>query len=71
MFYIVEDGDTLAKISDKFYGDRIFWQTIYDANQDALVLERGVILFIPSPCTEVHGASSAPKPLKLTNNQKY
>ncbi|MBD2777857.1 LysM peptidoglycan-binding domain-containing protein [Iningainema tapete] len=65
MFYIVEDGDTLAKIADKFYGDRIFWQIIYDANQDALVLERGVIIFIP-PCIKVHGASSAPKPLKRT-----
>lgn len=47
MFYTVEDGDTLAKIAEKFYGDRTLWQTISDANQDVIVLERGVVLFIP------------------------
>ncbi|MBW4626089.1 MAG: LysM peptidoglycan-binding domain-containing protein [Brasilonema octagenarum HA4186-MV1] len=47
MFYTVEDSDTLPKIAEKFYGDRIHWQIIYDANPDVIVLVPGVELFIP------------------------
>lgn len=47
MFYTVEAGDTLPRIAEKFYGDRTCWQTIYDANQDVIVLVPGVELFIP------------------------
>ncbi|KAB8314888.1 LysM peptidoglycan-binding domain-containing protein [Tolypothrix campylonemoides VB511288] len=47
MFYTVESGDTLPRIAEKFYGDRTCWQTIYDANQDVIVLIPGVELFIP------------------------
>lgn len=47
MFYTSEDGDTLQKIAEKFYGDRGCWQIIYEANQDAIVLKRGMVLFIP------------------------
>ncbi|NMG09067.1 LysM peptidoglycan-binding domain-containing protein [Brasilonema sp. UFV-L1] len=47
MFYTVEDSDTLPKIAEKFYGDRTYWQTIYDANPDVIVLVPGAELFIP------------------------
>ncbi|MGI2907345.1 LysM peptidoglycan-binding domain-containing protein [Tolypothrix sp. VBCCA 56010] len=47
MFYTSEDGDTLEKIAEKFYGHRRYWQIIYEANQDAIVLKRGMVLFIP------------------------
>jgi LysM repeat protein len=54
MFYTVEDGETLPKIAEKFYGDRTCWQTIYDANQDVIVLVPGVELFIPlDSCSEL------------------
>jgi nucleoid-associated protein YgaU len=32
----VEEGDTLATISQKFYGDPTMWRRIYDANRSAL-----------------------------------
>lgn len=47
MFYTVEDGDTLPKIAEKFYGDRTYWATIYDANENVVVLVPGVELVIP------------------------
>jgi nucleoid-associated protein YgaU len=47
MFYTVEDGDTLLKIADKFYGDSIGWQRIYAANPDVIILLPGTQLFIP------------------------
>ena len=34
--YTVEKGDTLQKISDKFYGTTRKWTEIYEANKDAL-----------------------------------
>ncbi|NEQ19646.1 MAG: hypothetical protein F6K28_08800 [Microcoleus sp. SIO2G3] len=41
-------------IAEKFYGDRTCWQTIYDANQDVIVLIPGVELFIPLDlCSEL------------------
>jgi len=50
MYYTVEDGDTLPKIAQKFYGDRYKWQQIYDSNLEVVVLLRGTILFIPMMC---------------------
>lgn len=47
MLYTVEHGDTLSKIAEKFYGDRTRWETIYNANEDVVVLLPGVELFIP------------------------
>lgn len=47
MYYTVEDGDTLPKIAQKFYGDRNKWEQIYDSNLDVVVLRRGTTLFIP------------------------
>jgi LysM repeat protein len=34
--YIVKSGDTLAKISQRFYGNTSDWVKIYDANRDVL-----------------------------------
>jgi len=32
----VADGDTLASIANKFYGDESQWRKIYDANRQAI-----------------------------------
>jgi nucleoid-associated protein YgaU len=34
--YVVEEGDTLAVIADKVYGDGSKWQQIYEANKDVI-----------------------------------
>lgn len=34
--YVVEEGDTLAIIADKVYGDFSLWQKIYEANKDEI-----------------------------------
>ena len=34
--YIVQSGDSLSKISKKFYGDANSWRRIYDANKDVV-----------------------------------
>ena len=32
--YIVQSGDSLSKISKKFYGDANSWKRIFEANRD-------------------------------------
>lgn len=32
--YVVQEGDTLASIARKFYGDEGLWRRILDANRD-------------------------------------
>ncbi|MGE5487623.1 MAG: LysM peptidoglycan-binding domain-containing protein [bacterium] len=32
--YVVQEGDTLASIAHKFYGDEGLWKRILDANRD-------------------------------------
>jgi 5'-nucleotidase len=34
--YTIEAGDTLASISERFYGDPTLWRRIYDANRTAI-----------------------------------
>ena len=34
--YVVESGDSLSKISEKFYGTEVRWNDIYQANRDRL-----------------------------------
>jgi nucleoid-associated protein YgaU len=51
--YVVEEGDTLAVIADKVYGDSSKWQTIYDANKDVIgdspdALSIGMKLKVPA-----------------------
>jgi nucleoid-associated protein YgaU len=50
-FHIVRKGDTLSKISEKYYGSPRFWQKILSANHDTLPdpnrLTPGIKLIIP------------------------
>jgi len=50
--YTVKKGDTLAGISEKFYGNRTDWKLIYEANRKTLpsphALKVGQTLIIPS-----------------------
>ena len=34
--YIVQSGDSLSKISRKFYGDATKWKRIFEANTDVI-----------------------------------
>ena len=34
--YVIQKGDTLSKISQKFYGTTKKWKSIYDANRDKI-----------------------------------
>ena len=34
--YVVQGGDSLSKISKKFYGDANSWKRIFDANRDVV-----------------------------------
>ena len=34
--YTVAEGDTLATIAEKFYGDSALWRRIYDANRSTI-----------------------------------
>jgi nucleoid-associated protein YgaU len=50
--YEVQSGDTLATISQQFYGDPTQWRRIYDANKDTIgadpdKLKLGMKLTIP------------------------
>lgn len=49
--YVVEKGDTLQKISQKFYGTTKNWKNIYEANSDKLKgpdqIRPGQVLNIP------------------------
>lgn len=51
-FYIVRKGDTLSKISKRYYGSANQWNKIYEANRDVLgnnpdFLRLGTKLIIP------------------------
>jgi len=49
--YIVQGGDSLSKISKKFYGDANKWKRIFEANKDVVknpdVIQPGWTLRIP------------------------
>jgi len=49
--YIVQSGDSLSKISKKFYGDANHWKRIFEANKDVVknpdVIQPGWRLRIP------------------------
>jgi nucleoid-associated protein YgaU len=34
--YVVQSGDSLSKISKKFYGDANSWKRIFEANRDVV-----------------------------------
>ncbi len=35
-YYVVKKGDTLSKIADEFYGDKMLYPKIFEANRDLL-----------------------------------
>ncbi len=49
--YVIQPGDTLAKIAQAMYGDASRWKEIYQANKDVIanpdVIQVGVTLTIP------------------------
>ncbi|MBS0635384.1 MAG: LysM peptidoglycan-binding domain-containing protein [Verrucomicrobia bacterium] len=49
--YVIQKGDTLSKISQKFYGTTKKWKSIYDANRDKINninnLKVGTTIVIP------------------------
>ncbi|MFH0913006.1 MAG: LysM peptidoglycan-binding domain-containing protein [Candidatus Omnitrophota bacterium] len=60
--YTVQKGDTLQKISKKFYGTTKKWQKIYEANQDTLKgpnkIYPGQIIDVPLDPEEGQGAEA-------------
>jgi len=49
--YVVQDGDTLGSISEKVYGDKKHWDTIFEHNKDKIsdpdMIHAGQELVIP------------------------
>ena len=49
--YIVQEGDTLINLAERFYGDYKKWREIYSLNQDRIgrggPLKPGQILIMP------------------------
>ncbi len=49
--YVVQSGDSLSKISKKFYGDANSWKRIFEANRDTVknpdLIHPGQVLKIP------------------------
>ena len=35
-YYVVRKGDTLSKIAEEFYGDKMLYPKIFEANRDLL-----------------------------------
>jgi nucleoid-associated protein YgaU len=35
-YYVVKQGDTLSKIAEEFYGDKMLYPKIFEANTDVL-----------------------------------
>ena len=35
-YYVVKKGDTLSKIAEEFYGDKMLYPKIFEANTDLL-----------------------------------
>jgi nucleoid-associated protein YgaU len=35
-YYVVKSGDTLSKIAEEFYGDKMLYDRIFDANRNLL-----------------------------------
>lgn len=78
--YVVQPGDFLSAIAQKFYGDgsEQSWRKIYDANRsvigaDPTQLQVGMVLTIPG-VTSSNGGSSASsvvdRVIELTNEQR-
>ena len=35
-YYVVKPGDTLSKLAEEFYGDKMLYPKIFEANKDVL-----------------------------------
>jgi nucleoid-associated protein YgaU len=35
-YYVVKQGDTLSKLAEEFYGDKMLYPKIFEANKDVL-----------------------------------
>jgi nucleoid-associated protein YgaU len=35
-YYVVKQGDTLSKLAEEFYGDKMLYPKIFEANEDVL-----------------------------------
>ena len=50
-YHVVQKGDTLSKIADEYYGDKMLYPQIFEANQDILTdpdkIRPGQRLLIP------------------------
>lgn len=50
-YHVVEKGDTLSKIADQYYGDKMLYPKIFEANRDILTdpnkIKPGQKLLIP------------------------
>ena len=55
--YIVEQGDSLESIAQKFYQDASLWHLLYEANKNRILipLQAGDILIIPPADAELGG----------------
>nr|WKN38222.1 LysM peptidoglycan-binding domain-containing protein [Tunicatimonas sp. TK19036] len=50
-YHVVQDGESLSKIAEKYYNDANRWQVIHDANQEEIenpdLIHPGQRLYIP------------------------
>jgi len=50
-YHVVQKGDTLSKIAEEYYGDKMLYPQIFEANQDILTdpdkIRPGQRLLIP------------------------
>jgi nucleoid-associated protein YgaU len=50
-YHVVQKGDTLSKIAEQYYGDKMLYPQIFDANKDVLTdpnkIKPGQRLLIP------------------------
>jgi Ca2+-transporting ATPase len=60
--YVVQKGDTLSKIANKFYGTTTQWPVIYEANRDRIkdpdLIQPGWSLTIPAVAGREQGGAS-------------
>lgn len=62
--YVVQPGDTLISIAEKFYGDGKAFTDIYNANQEVILdpwnLRPGIELYIPPSAEQIDRAVHQP-----------
>jgi hypothetical protein len=70
--YVVQPGDTLISIAEKFYGEGKAFTDIYRANESIILdpdhLQPGTKLYIPPSAEEVERETHEPEPCIQTEN---